>query len=99
MLAVQNGYTSIAQILLKSGAEINARDIKMTTALAMAKNSGHKELAKLLRDAGGVVFTPARIVYIPPPIYPGIAKGRNWQGIVEYNDSNMNNFAEEISLR
>jgi ankyrin repeat protein len=44
----------LARLLLDHGADVNARTDDGRTALAMAVKNGKEELAKLLREKGGV---------------------------------------------
>lgn len=53
MLAAQNGYCEIAQILLDGGARINARTLDGKTALSLAAGFNHPDIVKLLTGVAG----------------------------------------------
>jgi len=55
MLSCQNGYTSIALLLLNAGAKLHARTVRGDTALSLARDRQHMELVELLST------------YSPPP--------------------------------
>lgn len=48
MYAAKNGYTEIAEMLLKAGAEPNLRTNKGSSASDLAAKAGHVELARQL---------------------------------------------------
>ena len=52
MWAAWEGHTEIAELLLKHGAEVNAKDNNGETALMDAARNGHTETANLLRSYG-----------------------------------------------
>ena len=52
MWAANNGYTETAELLLKHGANVNAKDNEGSTALMCAADNGHTETANLLRRYG-----------------------------------------------
>jgi hypothetical protein len=51
--AAQKDRREIAEILLKHGADVNARIGRGVTPLAVAVSNKHPEMAELLRKAGG----------------------------------------------
>lgn len=51
-IACFHGNVEICRILLRAGANINARDGERLTPLFHAKDQGHAELVKMLRQAG-----------------------------------------------
>jgi len=55
IMAVQNGFVEIAELLLGAGAEVDARDARGFTALLWAVFGNHRELAERLVDRGADV--------------------------------------------
>lgn len=53
MLAAQNGYREIVQILLDGGARINARTLDGKTTLSLAARFNHPDIVRLLIERGG----------------------------------------------
>jgi ankyrin repeat protein len=51
MAAVQYAHKEIVDMLLKAGANPNIRANNGVTALTLAENKGHKEIADMLRAA------------------------------------------------
>ncbi|MEN6545687.1 MAG: ankyrin repeat domain-containing protein, partial [Armatimonadia bacterium] len=51
--AAANGHTEIVELLLESGAQVNAKTDAGDTALGEATAQGHTETAALLRRHGG----------------------------------------------
>lgn len=54
MLAAVNGHAGIVKLLLRHGAEVNARDKLGQTALTKALQYGQDGAAELIRAAGGM---------------------------------------------
>ncbi|MEE8196340.1 MAG: ankyrin repeat domain-containing protein, partial [Acidiferrobacterales bacterium] len=52
MAAAHKGYSDLAKILVDCGADINARDRKGNTAMAIALNHGYTRTAELLKFDG-----------------------------------------------
>ncbi len=52
MIASYNGYSSLARMLIKAGADINAEDDHGFTALIYACYNGNTDIVKMLIDAG-----------------------------------------------
>lgn len=50
--AAMKGHVSVASLLIKLGANLNARDKLGHTALFWAASNGHKDMKQLLTDAG-----------------------------------------------
>jgi ankyrin repeat protein len=48
------GYEREADFLLAHGADVNAKDNGGKTPLKWAEDDGHKELAEMLRQHGGI---------------------------------------------
>lgn len=53
-IAAASGYVQLAQVLIDSGADVNARTVNFTTPLSFAVVNNHTEAVELLRDAGGI---------------------------------------------
>ena len=52
IMAVVDGHTETAELLLKHGADVNAEDNRGFTVLMIAVLRGHEETTKLLRSYG-----------------------------------------------
>ena len=53
MCAAEDGHTETAKLLLKHGADVNAKNNSWTaTAIKCATKKGHTETANLLRSYG-----------------------------------------------
>ena len=52
MAAAKGGYSELAKLLLFNGADVNAKDDRGRTALMWAIESGHDEMAEILRKYG-----------------------------------------------
>ena len=52
MVAARGGHTGIVQALLSRGADAKARANNGDTALMMAYLKGHKEIVRILKEAG-----------------------------------------------
>jgi ankyrin repeat protein len=50
--AAQNGRAEEVQALLEGGADVNAKDDDGQTALTVATQAGHTEIAEMLKKAG-----------------------------------------------
>jgi ankyrin repeat protein len=50
--AASMGDTEKVQTLLAQGADVNAKDSRGCTALMWAKREGHKEIVRILKEAG-----------------------------------------------
>ncbi len=53
-IAAWKGYTKLAEVLIKYGANVNMKDKDGSTPLHHAALSGHKEMAKLLIKHGAI---------------------------------------------
>lgn len=53
-IAATKGEKIIVRMLLEAGAAVNASDHKGVTALGTAHKSGHEDVVRILRSAGGV---------------------------------------------
>src|SRR5205809_1003504 len=51
-LAAENGHGAVVQLLLKEGADIEAKDESGYTALSMEAKSGNKAIVQLLLEEG-----------------------------------------------
>ena len=47
------GYMAVVELLLANQAEVNAKNKEGATPLRLAEDSGHKDVAELLRQHGG----------------------------------------------
>jgi ankyrin repeat protein len=52
MIAANRGDTDIIQALINKGADVNTKSTNGLTAMQLAENQGHNEIAKLLQTAG-----------------------------------------------
>jgi ankyrin repeat protein len=52
MWAAYHGYPEITKILIKAGADVNAKDQDGITALMGAAEQGHAEIVNLLKRFG-----------------------------------------------
>ena len=68
--AAYNGYTSAVRLLLEHKVDISVTDARGLTALAHAKNRGHREVVNLLRQAEADRFLRETGNTYPPPRYP-----------------------------
>jgi ankyrin repeat protein len=50
--AAQRGHVKVVKYLIKHGANINAKKKNGDTALSLAENNSHTEVARILREAG-----------------------------------------------
>jgi ankyrin repeat protein len=70
IIAAYRGYLPAVRLLLERGADCTSTDSNGTTALVYAKNRGHREVAKLLRQAEedhrlratGAIYPPRRYI-------------------------------------
>lgn len=51
MLACENDYIDIAELLIKKGVDINLQDSNGDTALTLAVSNDNVEIVKLLQEA------------------------------------------------
>jgi ankyrin repeat protein len=54
-IARGDSNTNLVRVLIARGADVNARDIDGNTLLQIATGNGHREIAKLLQEAGAKV--------------------------------------------
>ena len=54
MFAAMNGRADVVRVLLRRGGQINARDETGMTARDLAREAGHEEIIRLLKEAGAV---------------------------------------------
>ena len=47
-MAAGGGHSAVVQLLLESGADVNAKDRRDQTALDLAQKAGHDEIVELL---------------------------------------------------
>jgi len=52
MIASFYGHKEVVELLLKKGADVNAKDKNGRTALMIASKKGHKEIVELLKFYG-----------------------------------------------
>ena len=52
MMAAGKGHTDTVQALLAQGADVNAKSKFGSTALRLAKEKEHKEIVRILKEAG-----------------------------------------------
>ena len=50
--ASEKGHVNVVKYLIQHGANINAKNKDGDTALSIAEKNGHKEIARILREAG-----------------------------------------------
>jgi ankyrin repeat protein len=84
--AAENGDLQLVQLLLDRGAHTEDRHRSQETALGIAADRGHSELARELLDAGASVHPPAFNPLEPKyaensALYEAVAKG--YQSVVE----------------
>jgi ankyrin repeat protein len=53
MWAAQTGQANTVRLLLHHGAAVSAKSTEGLTALRIAEQENHEEVARLLREAGG----------------------------------------------
>jgi ankyrin repeat protein len=84
--AAENGDLQLVQLLLRRGVHTEDRGFRQGTALGIAADRGHSELARELLDAGAAVRSPAFIGLRPlytdsSALYKAIESGH--QSVVE----------------
>jgi ankyrin repeat protein len=52
MLAAERGHKEVVELLLESGADVNAKSNIGWTALMLAAFNGHKEIVEILKSYG-----------------------------------------------
>ena len=52
ILASWMGHTKVVEVLLRQGADVNAKSNTDSTALTFAKEKGHKKIIAILRENG-----------------------------------------------
>ena len=52
MMAASSGHTHTVELLLRAQVKINAKDKQDHTALMVASQMGHSDIAQLLKQAG-----------------------------------------------
>ncbi|MEE9597798.1 MAG: ankyrin repeat domain-containing protein [Acidiferrobacterales bacterium] len=50
--AAVRGSKGVAELLIRDGSDVNARDAYGNTPLSWARLTGHKEIAELLQSSG-----------------------------------------------
>jgi ankyrin repeat protein len=73
-VAVKKGHAEVVPVLLRYGADVNARDNQNQTPLHHASELGYVEIAQLLLDHGA--DTSARNKDDNTPLYVAVAKGQ-----------------------
>ena len=63
MIASDHGNLELVKLLLKAGADINAKDKNGWTALVWASQSGQTEIEAFLREIGANVNNPNELLY------------------------------------
>ena len=56
LMAAKNGHAATVELLLAYGADIDSQNANNATAIDLAQREGHKEVAKVLTQAGAVDF-------------------------------------------
>ena len=64
--AVDGGHTELVELLIKSGADVNARDLQRETPLHIAAQNGNREIAELLIKSGADVNDNKFYINSPP---------------------------------
>jgi hypothetical protein len=67
-VAAKSGYKEIAEVLLASGADVNAKDLYGGTPLDEAVCRKRKDVAKLLRKHGGQLSVSMRFALVSEPV-------------------------------
>jgi hypothetical protein len=80
VLAARYGYAAVVRMLLEHGADISVTDGNGQTALELAKNRGHREVAHLLRQAEADRSLQGRGRAYPLPRYSQGTHGRTLTG-------------------